>query len=186
MSEPTLEKVEAKTTPGPFLLGESLFPISAKLVAKIQSGEFVDMAELMRDNVELDRRQADSQQKHSRREVPDLLSWVTSFGMFASVLADKSPKKTRQLWAYQTVIVREARRCGGKGWQMYDAMFRQQAAQRTEADWSNLNSAIYATTFLAQANGRGCSCTHFLETDDALASCALAPLNLKPRKGEEK
>ena len=36
----------------PFILGESLPPIPAKLVAKIQKGEFVDMAELLRDNIE--------------------------------------------------------------------------------------------------------------------------------------
>lgn len=40
----------------PFMLGESLPPIPAKLVVKIQKGDFVDMAELLRDNVEADRR----------------------------------------------------------------------------------------------------------------------------------
>ena len=40
----------------PFILGESLPPIPAKLVAKIQKGKFVDMAELLRDNIEADRR----------------------------------------------------------------------------------------------------------------------------------
>ena len=78
--------MEAKKNPGPFILGESVVPIPAKLVAKIQSGKFVDMAELMRDNVGLDHRHAgetNSQEKHVRREVPDLPSWVTSFRMFS-------------------------------------------------------------------------------------------------------
>lgn len=40
----------------PFIMGESLPPIPAKLVIKIQKGEFVDMAELLRDNIEAERR----------------------------------------------------------------------------------------------------------------------------------
>ena len=48
----------------------------------------------------------------SRREVPDILSWITCFGIYAS---DKSPEKVKQLLAYQTLIVCEACRCGDKG-----------------------------------------------------------------------
>ena len=43
-------------TATPFLLGEGLPPIPAKLVAKIRKGDFVDMAELLQDNIEADRR----------------------------------------------------------------------------------------------------------------------------------
>ncbi len=49
--------------------------------------------------------------------------------MYASVVAQKYPYRVRELWAYQTMVVHEARRCGGKGWQVYDSMFRQQAAK---------------------------------------------------------
>ena len=66
----------------PFLLGEGLPPIPAKLVAKIQKGDFVDMAELLRDNMEAERRRgkedgastSSGQLTQSRREVPDILS----------------------------------------------------------------------------------------------------------------
>ena len=40
----------------PLIPSESLPPFPAKLVTKIQNGEFVDMAELLRDNIEADRR----------------------------------------------------------------------------------------------------------------------------------
>ena len=67
----------------PFILSESLAPVLAKLVARIYRDEFVDMADLLRDNLEA-RRQGDlpeamsssMEPKCSRREVPDLLSWV--------------------------------------------------------------------------------------------------------------
>ena len=40
----------------PFTLGEGLPPVPAKLVAKILKGDFLDMAELLRDNMEAERR----------------------------------------------------------------------------------------------------------------------------------
>ena len=41
---------------GPFLLGEDLPLIPVKLVTKIHKGDFVNMAELLRDNIEADSR----------------------------------------------------------------------------------------------------------------------------------
>ena len=87
--------------------------------------------------------------------------------MYAAVLCSSYQEKVQELYAYQT-IVREARRCGGKGWLLYDQMFRQQAAVRV-TDWSKLNSSLYATTFLQQQNGRG-------RTDHMSNDCSLAPL----------
>ena len=48
------------------------------------------------------------------------------------------------MWAYQALMITEARRCGGRGWLLYDATFRQQAASRDNADFSRLNQALYA------------------------------------------
>ena len=72
-----------------FSLGEGLAPVPAKLVAKILKGDYVDMAELLRDNMEAERRRPRSQHMESagtsgggsRREVPDLFSWIQCFGM---------------------------------------------------------------------------------------------------------
>ena len=44
--------------PKPFLLSEGLPPVPAKLVGRILKGDFVDMAELLRDNLEAQRRGA--------------------------------------------------------------------------------------------------------------------------------
>lgn len=111
----------------------------------------------------------------SRREIPDLISWVQCFGVYAAVVSAKHPDRMLQLLAYQTMVVREARRCGGRGWQSYDAMFRQQAAISPSVDWSKLNNSLYSTTFLQQQNGRGRTCVHCMETDHGSQECALAP-----------
>ena len=167
----------------PFILSEGLPPVPYKLTARILKGEFVDMAELLRDNLEAQRRAASMAQsppmsaatptKH-RREIPDLLSWVQCFGTYMAVLTSKFPQHMKELLAYQTLIVREARRCGGKGWLAYDSYFRQQVVGDESADWSRLNQSLYAVTFMAQASrDHGRSCGVCLESDHSEEQCAL-------------
>ena len=101
-----------------FVLSDGLAPVPAKLVSKILKGEFVDMSELLRDNLEAERKGAlldpseassPSSTKCSRREVPDLLSWVQCFGTYMAVIASQQPSRVMPLLAYQTLIIREAR-----------------------------------------------------------------------------
>ena len=144
--------------PPPFIVGEGLPVIPSKLVQKIQKGEFIDMAELLKDNIEADRRRTTSAgsmvasilaSTRPRREVPDLMGWVQCFGIYASILSESHPNLSKGLWAYQTFIVREARRSNGRGWQEYDAMFRQQQASAADLRWGSVNNALYAVTFAA-------------------------------------
>ena len=180
-SRPSTVATSSEEPTQPFILSEGLAPVPVRLVSKILKGDFVDMAELLRDNLEAQRRgnlqEASaidlSQSKRARREIPDLLSWVQCFGTYLAVIATKYPDRLRQLLAYQTLVVREARRCGGRGWLAYDTMFRQQVVGDQQVDWSKLNSSMYAVTFLAQSN-RGKSCTVCLETDHSEEECALA------------
>lgn len=170
-----------KTAP-PFILGEGLPPT---LVLKIRRGDFVDMAELLRDNMEAERRRAKEggsscsssglQPLPSRRElVPDILSWIQCLGVYACIVANVHPEKVQQLLAYQTMLVHEARRCSGNGWQIYDTMFWQKVANDSQADGSKLNSSLYSVTFMAHQNGRGKTCIHCLETGHLGSECALA------------
>ena len=168
--------------PQAFILSAGLAPVPSKLVAKIQKLEFVDMAELLRDNLELQRQmrsqeqfsQPSSQPRNRRREIPDILSWVSCFGVYMAVLTSKYPEMTRQLLAYQTLIVREARRCGGNGWLAYDTYFRQQVAGDPSADWSSLNTSLYAVTVLAQGGRGGQSCTTCMESDHSQHECTIS------------
>ena len=180
--------------PAPYIVGEGLPVVPPRLVAKIQKGEFLDMAELLKDNIEAERRRLSSSgglmasliqatARHAqRREVPDLMSWVQCFGMYASVLSEVHPELRKGLWAYQTMIVREARRSNFRGWQEYDMMFRQQEASAADLKWGSINNALYAVTFAAPqpmlpekaAKGGITICRHCQEPDHASGDCALA------------
>ena len=184
------EKVKVLPPP-PFKVGDGLPVVPPKLVAKIQRGEFVDMSELLKDNIEADRRRSLQDQgaaaaalmcsvwmsgkSGGRREVPDILSWVQCFATYACVLGEAHPEKTKELWAYMSLIVREARRCGGSGWREYDGMFRQQAPSAINLEWGKLDGSLYAVTFLAHQSGRGRLCRWCQESDHQSGDCALVP-----------
>ena len=117
--------------------------------------------------------------KSPRREVPDLLSWVTSFSTYASILSEKYPQLTKGLWAYQTFIVREARRCGGHGWQEYDLMFRQQATA-TSLKWDTVNSSLYHCNIWGSVS-KGSSCTDGQEPSKISGRMQMVP-GARPRQ----
>ena len=163
---------KGKAEAQPFIPSVCLPPVPSKLVAKIIKGDFVDMAELLRDNIEAERQRAmgdisscPNASRPQRRKVPDFMSWLQCFGTYVAVVANHKPERIKQLMAYQTIMIREDRRCGGAGRQGYDTMFRQLAATTPDTDWGQLNSAQYAVTFMAQQNGRGKNCQYCLETD---------------------
>ena len=92
-------QAEAGSETSPFVLGESLPSVPVRIVKKIEKGEYVDMAELLRDNAELERRRgerelAPGESRRPRREVPDL-SWIQCFSAYAGIVARQHPEKTR-------------------------------------------------------------------------------------------
>lgn len=74
----------------------TLPPVSGKFIQKIQRGEYMDIAGLQRDNMELAHRRSTHEAtatnlglgiQLSHQEVPDLISWVQSFGVYAAVVS---------------------------------------------------------------------------------------------------
>ena len=82
-------------------------------------------------------------------------------------------EKVKEMWAYQTTMIGEARQCGGRGWTLYDSAFRQRVASLTEVDFSRFNQSLYSTTFLAYG-GRGRFCPSCSMSDQGFA-CVPAP-----------
>ncbi len=174
MTRPEAEPVVMQ----PFVLSEALPVVPAKLAHHIRKGEYVEMAELLKDNVEAERRRLAAGEsgtaRVSRREVPDFESWLQCFSSYAAIVATQYPHKARELWAYQALMIAEHRKCGGRGWLLYDAAFRQQITSLEGTDFSRVNQGLYATTFLAYG-GRGQFCARCMSSDHAQEECALHP-----------
>ena len=177
-----------------FQLSSSFQPVPAKMVAKIRSLQYVDMRELLPDNVSLLKNMEELDAKFvsaslpatarpKLREVHSLLTWASCFTLYVAILAESHPHVVQQRLAYMALIVREARRNGGEGWRSYDTIFRQNAASNPALDWSILDSALYSSTFLVQRSQSGIFCHHCFCSDHSSKDCALQPF-AEERKGQ--
>lgn len=165
------------------ILSSALQPIPARLVRRIVSGEFVEMRELLSDNLALhDQLEAvhgpllsmstPGSLRARMREVPSLTSWVYCFAAYMAVRT--TDPLTRDMLAYCRLIIREALRHGGSGWQDYDRSFRSQAAIDHSLRWNSLLPGLQAATILGQRAGSGVFCTLCRGVDHTAAQCALA------------
>ena len=169
---------------GPVVISPAFPPIPAKLAAKILSGAYVEMRELLPDNIML-RRQLEiqdefapspSQPKPPLREVQSITSWVCCMVTYLAVLA-KAGRVTADHLAYVRLVVSEAAKYKGDGWRAYDATFRQNvAAQAPGMHWSRLDAGLHAVSFqsmrpVASTTAAGCSLCW--EPDHATQDCAL-------------
>jgi len=58
--EPSEEKIKMDRETPPFIVSGALPVVPEKLVKKILNGKFVDMTELLRDNIKLEKRQTET------------------------------------------------------------------------------------------------------------------------------
>ena len=174
-----------------FSLGHGFPLIPAKMVIKLQRWEFVNMSELLPDNLELVRHSVDSRGATScatvkspkKRELSEdwrgLIAWSVCFNTFAAIIAKKYPTKSQELLAYHSTILVEALRFGCKGWLSYDRMFREHVEKEPGSNWSILHSMFYSLSFLSQ-RVEASSCPKCMGSDHEKSECALMALEPQP------
>ena len=123
----------AKTqgTSGPvvqkFQLGPTLPVVPARIVRHVLRGDFVDMAELTEENLELELRRASEGDEgkpvplHKLKPVPDVLTWARSFCLYTGIVVTSHPSKARDLLAYLATLLAGAEK--GDWWRAYDSRF---------------------------------------------------------------
>ena len=167
----------------PLLLSPSCAPLPRKLVDKIRNGEFIDMKELLTDNIALLRQLEEVQPGSSvihhslggarprLREVSSITTWVYCFLYYCAIRTDDL--YLRNLLVYARLLIREALRHGGTGWLEYDKIFRQQAAADPSVDWSALNPSLLASTILSARSGHFANCARRLIIQLPTVHCTL-------------
>ena len=131
------------------ILSPAAEPFPRRLVDKAKSGQFVEMRELLADNIFLVN-QLEAIQGFLPLQVlgatrPHL--WVvTSFSTwcycFLGYMAISTLDSTiRDQLAYTRLIIRDALRHGAVEWMEYDRVFRQQAAVDPSLRWNTLHNA---------------------------------------------
>lgn len=170
-------------TPG-MILSPAADPIPHTLVQRIMSGQFVEMRDMLADNIALINQQSllhgtvtlpqSAVSRTALRDVPSLVSWLYCFIAYTAVRT--ADPVTRDMLAYSRLIVREVLRSGGSGWLEYDRVFRRQLSINPNLAWNTLEPGLQATTILGQKAAGGTFCTICRECDHTSHQCALSPL----------
>ena len=168
----------------PFKLASSFPPIPAKLVRRVQALEFVEMRELLPDNIALAERmeslpsRAQAAKDAETREITAFPTWVAAFTTYIAIVAEAHPSRVKDMCAYMRLLTREALKYGGRGWATYDAVFRRNRAG-TDTPWDQLDPSLHIAYIISQADTPLAPCTSCNEVDHRMEDCALASVQPK-------
>ena len=136
----------------PFVVGPGYSPIPEKLVTKIRTGQFVELADLLAENLKaqesephtyLDGKLLVSSSKKRVQEITDIITWVEAFTIFSWIFCSAHPSRWQDLTQYKLLIIKTSHQFPGKAWLHYDIAFRRDAAASGLTDWSRMNLDLY-------------------------------------------
>ena len=95
-------------------------PISAKLVTQILAFKFIELSEIIPENLEAPqnkvpfvlidgRSSVPTTTPRKENEIRDILTWVECFNNYIAVIAFARPERARDLLAYMALIIRMAK-----------------------------------------------------------------------------
>ena len=163
-------------------------PFPPKLVVRAHLGHYVDMRDLMVDNVSLLQQLETFGSQYSVPSLPGVLrprlqevTILSSWMYFIAYVAMRANDQgVRDMLAYARLVIREAQRHGGSGWLDYDRVFRQQATLDPSHRWNTLHAGIQASMIVGCVAGSALLCTLCREPDHSAGQCVLSYLQSPP------
>ena len=164
-----------------FSPGGGLPAIPASLVESIRKGEFIDLSDLLPENVfEAFVNMGDKDKdKKKKKKVPinSFQDWALAFTAWASTIVATTPTRGLELFHYLGVIGRLARDNPPEVWVPYDKQFRQMAAAAPQAaKWNELNFQ-----FLQWAQQKERQVAHSSSVKEICLRAAIASFHLARR-----
>ena len=138
-----------------FILGSGRPPVPAKLVSQILTGKFIELSELIPENLAPPTTESTSftiegrsivpttTSSRKKTEISDILTWVECFNSYISVITAFHLERVRDLLAYMALIMRLAKQFPGLCWYTYDRAYRLEAAASNSKNWSQINADLY-------------------------------------------
>ena len=163
-----------KPKPHPFKVANTIAPIPARLVQLIQALEYVEMRELLPDNIALAEMLVALPQGLAPHKPPGereigrdraLATWVSLFATYVAIVATAHSERVGDMLAYLHLVVWEASKFGGDGWLTYDAVFHRNQ-EGSLAPWNSLDTAALHQVYIAgNASKVVTPCRHCHEVD---------------------
>ena len=171
----------SRACPMEFCIGAGLPPIPPRLVTRIESGEFIEMAELVPDNSATSTATQSRPNKSQRRAISNIFEWVKCFSMYIAVVSLKQPHRVPDLLGYLILIMESHVEHAGEGWIGYDRRFREIAATKPNVVWAQIDTTLWNIAFSGKATSARCKfCFSLFHTS---AECSWAPQQGSPPSG---
>ena len=109
-------------TQAPVYIGGGLPPIPARLVKRIEDGQFVEMAEPLPDHLSSSPYTDEDQAKSSKvkyKEVLNIIEWLQCFSLYIAVIARSNANRVVNLLGYQNLIVQSQLKYRDGCWAVY-------------------------------------------------------------------
>ena len=179
-------------------IGQGLPPVPKKLANKIESGEYLNMAELLpnhlgsyrnltlkdKGGVSLTLEDKGGVPKSKRRAVTNISEWIQCFSIYIAIIAQKHPERVPDLLGYQYLTIDASIQYEGDSWIEYDRRFRVRAATNSTKIWASLDPTLWNLAFAG--NARISRCKHCFGLTHPSAECeweseAVQPINSPPQ-----
>ena len=179
-SSPTLAPSVGKA----FVVGPGYAPIPGKLVAKIISGTFVELADLLVENIRaqeaephtyMDGKLLIAPTKKRVVEINDILTWIQAFTIYQWIFCSTYPSRWQDTTQYKLLILHKASQFPGPAWLNYNMAFRKDAAASLLADWSKMILDLYKFHTCASGSVTGQSAPHSTSLAHTSASSNVPP-----------
>ena len=123
-----------------FVVGPGYAPILGKLLAKITSGAFVELAE---PHTYLDGKLLVAPAKKRVVEITDILTWIQAFTIYQWIFCSTYPSRWQDTTQYKLLILQMACQFPRPAWLNYDMAFSKDAAAYFLTNWSQMNLNLY-------------------------------------------
>lgn len=151
-------------------IGKGLPPVPGKLITKIESGQFIESAELQPDRLGITAASDNDGSKSKNNPITSITEWIQCFGIYTTVLLMFQLRRVADLLDYQTLILQSYMEFRGDHWLGYDCTFRLKAATQKKISSGLPWTQPYGLwTFLTQGADR---CQHCFSLHHTSSKCS--------------
>ena len=163
-------------------IGQGLPPVPKTLTNKIESREYLDMAELLLDRLgsyrSLTLEDKGGVPKLKRRAVTNSLEWIQCFSIYIAIIAQKHPERVPDLLGYQSLIIDASIQYEGDNWIGYDRRFHLSVAANSTKIRASLDPTLWNLAFAG--NKRVSRCKHCFALTHPFSECEWASEAAQP------
>ena len=128
-------------------ISSGLPPIPSRLMARVQAGQFVDMAELVPERLCAWDPPEEKTPTTKPQDVTDIVEWLQCFGTYIAIIGHTEPHRVPDLLGYQNLVIQGYCKYQKGCWQTYDRDFRRKASASHIDEWSTVDTTLWNLAF---------------------------------------